>query len=145
MRRREFITLIGGVAAIPLAAGAQQTERVRRFGVLMSTAADDPVGQARIAAFRQGLQKLGWTEGQNVRIDIRWAGGNADLHRKFAAELVALTPDVVLDTASPTVAALQGASRTVRIAFAHAVDPVGAGFVDSLSRPGGSNLIACGT
>ena len=84
MRRREFITLIGGVAAMPLAAGAQQTERVRRFGVLMSTAADDPVGQARIAAFRQGLQKLGWTEGQNVRIDIRWAGGNADLDRKFA-------------------------------------------------------------
>ncbi len=118
---------------------------MRRFGVLMSTAADDPVGQARIAAFRQGLQKLGWTEGQNVRIDIRWAGGNADLDRKFAAELVALTPDVVLATASPTVAALQGASRTVPIAFAHAVDPVGAGFVDSLSRPGGSNLIACGT
>ena len=138
MRRREFITLIGGVAAIPLAAGAQQTERVRRFGVLMSTAADDPVGQARIAAFRQGLQKLGWTEGQNVRIDIRWAGGNADLDRKFAAELVALTPDVILATASPTVAALQGASRTVPIVFAHAVDPVGAGFVDSLSRPGGN-------
>jgi len=138
MRRREFITLIGGVAAMPLAAGAQQTERVRRFGVLMSTAADDPVGQARIAAFRQGLQKLGWTEGQNVRIDIRWAGGNADLDRKFAAELVALTPDVILATASPTVAALQGASRTVPIVFAHAVDPVGAGFVDSLSRPGGN-------
>lgn len=138
MRRREFITLIGGAAAIPLVAGAQQTERVRRFGVLMSTAADDPVGQARIAAFRQGLQKLGWTEGQNVRIDIRWAGGNADLDRKFAAELVALTPDVILATASPTVAALQGASRTVPIVFAHAVDPVGAGFVDSLSRPGGN-------
>jgi putative ABC transport system substrate-binding protein len=144
MRRREFITLIGGVATIPLAARAQ-TERVRRFGVLMSTAADDPVGQARIAAFRQGLKKLGWTEGQNVRIDVRWAGGNADLDRKFAAELVALTPDVILATASPTVAALQGASRTVPIVFAHAVDPVGAGFVDSLSRPGGSNLIACGT
>ena len=138
MRRREFITLIGGAAAIPLVAAAQQPERVRRFGVLMSTAADDPVGQARIAAFRQGLQKLGWTEGQNVRIDIRWAGGNADLDRKFAAELVALTPDVILATASPTVAALQGASRTVPIVFAHAVDPVGAGFVDSLSRPGGN-------
>ena len=137
MRRREFITLIGGVATIPLAARAQ-TERVRRFGVLMSTAADDPVGQARIAAFRQGLKKLGWTEGQNVRIDVRWAGGNADLDRKFAAELVALTPDVILATASPTVAALQGASRSVPIVFAHAVDPVGAGFVDSLSRPGGN-------
>ncbi len=138
MRRREFISLIGGAVAIPLVAGAEQTERVRRFGVLMSIAADDPVGQARIAAFRQGLQKLGWTEGQNVRIDIRWAGGNADLDRKFAAELVALAPDVILATASPTVAALQGASRTVPIVFAHAVDPVGAGFVDSLSRPGGN-------
>lgn len=87
----------------------------------MSTSADDPVGQARIAAFRQGLQKFCWTEGENVRIDIRWAGGNADLDRKFATELVALTPDVILATASPTVAALQGASRTVPIVFAHAV------------------------
>jgi len=106
--------------------------------VLMSTTADDPVGQARITSFRQGLQKLGWTDGKNVRIDIRWAGGNADLDRKFAAELVALTPDVILATASPTVAALQGATRTVSIVFAHAVDPVGAGFVDSLARPGGN-------
>jgi putative ABC transport system substrate-binding protein len=138
MRRREFITLVGGAAAIPLVAGAQQPERVRRIGVLMSTAADDPVGQARITAFRQGLQKLGWAEGKNVRIDIRWAGGNADLDRKFAAELVALTPDVILATASPTVAALQGATRTVPIVFAHAVDPVGAGFVDGLARPGGN-------
>src|SRR5499427_5261264 len=138
MRRREFITLIGGAAAIPLVAAAQQPERARRFGVLMSTAADDPVGQARIAAFRQGLQKLGWTEGQNVQIDIRWAGGNADLDRKFAAELVSLTPDVILATASPTVAALQGATRTVPVVFAHSVDPVGAGFVDSLARPGGN-------
>ena len=138
MRRREFITLVGGAAAIPLVAGAQQPEPVRRIGVLMSTAADDPVGQARITAFRQGLQKLGWAEGKNVRIDIRWAGGNADLDRKFAAELVPLTPDVILATASPTVAALQGATRTVPIVFAHAVDPVGAGFVDSLARPGGN-------
>ena len=138
MRRREFITLVGGAAAIPLVAGAQQPEPVRRIGVLMSTAADDPVGQARITAFRQGLQKLGWAEGKNVRIDIRWAGGNADLDRKFAAELVPLTPDVILATASPTVAALQGATRTAPIVFAHAVDPVGAGFVDSLARPGGN-------
>ena len=138
MRRREFITLVGGAAAIPLVAGAQQPEPVRRIGVLMSTAADDPVGQARITAFRQGLQKLGWAEGKNVRIDIRWAGGNADLDRKFAAELVPLTPDVILATASPTVAALQGATRTVPIVFAHAVDPVGAGFVDGLARPGGN-------
>src|SRR6476620_11705106 len=138
MRRREFITLIGGVAAMPLAAGAQQTERVRRFGVLMSTAAADPEGQARIAAFRQGLQKLGWTEGQNTQVDVRWGGGDADLDRRFAAELVALKPDVILATASSTVAALQGATRTVPIVFAHAADPVAAGFVDSLARPGGN-------
>jgi putative ABC transport system substrate-binding protein len=104
----------------------------------MSTAADDREGQARIAAFRQGLQKLGWIEGQNVRLDIRWGGGDADLDRRFAAELVALTPDVILATASSTVAALQGATRTVPVVFAHAVDPVAAGFVDSLARPGGN-------
>jgi ABC-type uncharacterized transport system substrate-binding protein len=138
MRRREFITLIGGAVAMPLVAGAQQRERIRRIGVLMSTAAADPEGQARIAAFRQGLQKLGWTEGQNAQVDVRWAGGDADLDRRFAAELVALTPDVVLATASSTVAALQGATRTVPIVFAHAVDPVAAGFVDSLARPGGN-------
>ncbi|MGA7681496.1 MAG: ABC transporter substrate-binding protein, partial [Pseudolabrys sp.] len=110
----------------------------RRVGVLMSTAADDREGPARIAAFRQGLQKLGWIEGQNVRLDIRWGGGDADLDRRFAAELVALTPDVILATASSTVAALQGATRTVPVVFAHAVDPVAAGFVDSLARPGGN-------
>ena len=135
MRRREFITLIGSAAAVPLVAGAQPSESMRRVGVLMSTAADDREGQARIAAFRQGLQKLGWIEGQNVRLDIRWGGGDADLDRRFAAELVALTPDVILATASSTVAALQGATRTVPVVFAHAVDPVAAGFVDSLARP----------
>ncbi|MGB9059641.1 MAG: ABC transporter substrate-binding protein [Pseudolabrys sp.] len=138
MRRREFITLIGSAAVVPLVAGAQPSESMRRVGVLMSTAADDREGQARIAAFRQGLQKLGWIEGQNVRLDIRWGGGDADLDRRFAAELVALTPDVILATASSTVAALQGATRTVPVVFAHAVDPVAAGFVDSLSRPGGN-------
>jgi putative ABC transport system substrate-binding protein len=138
MRRREFITLIGGSVAMPLVAGAQQRERMRQIGVLMSTAAADPEGQARIAAFRQGLQKLGWTEGQNAQIDVRWSGGDADLDRRFAAELVALTPDVILATASSTVAALQGVTRTVPIVFAHAVDPVAAGFVDSLARPGGN-------
>jgi len=138
MRRREFIALVGGLATIPLVSAAQQTERVRRIGVLMSTGADDPEGQARITAFRQGLQKLGWAEGQNVVIETRWAGGNADLDRKFAAELAALTPDIILATASQTVAALQLATRTVPIVFAHAVDPVGAGFVDSLPRPGGN-------
>src|SRR5262245_14853855 len=95
MRRREFIALVGGLATIPLVSAAQQTERVRRIGVLMSTGADDPEGQARITAFRQGLQKLGWAEGQNVVIETRWAGGNADLDRKFAAELAALTPDII--------------------------------------------------
>ena len=138
MRRREFITLIGSAAVVPLVARAQPSESMRRVGVLMSTAADDREGQARIAAFRQGLQKLGWIEGQNVRLDIRWGGGNADLDRRFAAELVALTPDVILATASSTVAALQGATRTVPVVFAHAVDPVAAGFVDSLARPGGN-------
>ena len=138
MRRREFITLIGSAAVVPLVARAQPSESMRRVGVLMSTAADDREGPARIAAFRQGLQKLGWTEGQNVRLDIRWGGGDADLDRRFAAELVALTPDVILATASSTVAALQGATRTVPVVFAHAVDPVAAGFVDSLARPGGN-------
>ena len=139
MRRREFITLLGGAAAaMPLVARAQQRERMRRIGVLMSTAANDPEGQARLAAFRQAFQKLGWTEGQNVQIDIRWDAGDADLDRKFAAELVALTPDAILATASQTVAALQRVTRTVPIVFAHAVDPVGGGFVDSLSRPGGN-------
>ncbi|MGB8187855.1 MAG: ABC transporter substrate-binding protein [Pseudolabrys sp.] len=138
MRRREFITLIGSAAVVPLVARAQPSESTRRVGVLMSTAADDREGPARIAAFRQGLQKLGWIEGQNVRLDIRWGGGDADLDRRFAAELVALTPDVILATASSTVAALQGATRTVPVVFAHAVDPVAAGFVDSLARPGGN-------
>jgi putative ABC transport system substrate-binding protein len=140
MRRREFITLIGSAAVVPLVAGAQPSESMRRVGVLMSTAADDREGQARIAAFRQGLQKLGWIEGQNVRLDIRWGGGDADLDRRFAAELVALTPDVILATASSTVAAPQGATRTVPVVFAHAVDPVAAGFVDSLARPGGNAI-----
>jgi putative ABC transport system substrate-binding protein len=120
----------------PIATWAQQ--RVASIGVLMSTAANDPEGQARITEFQQTLQKLGWTEGQNVRIDVRWAGGDAALDRKFATELAALTPDVILATASQTVAALQAVTQTVPIVFAHAVDPVGAGFADSLARPGGN-------
>ncbi len=137
MRRRDFVTLLGGTAVLwPIAAWAQR-EQTARIGVLMSVG-DDPEGQARITAFRQGLQKLGWTEGQNVRIDVRWAAGDAALERKFAAELAALAPDVILATASPTVAALQAVTRTVPIVFAHTVDPVGAGFVDSLARPGGN-------
>jgi putative ABC transport system substrate-binding protein len=139
MRRRDFIKLFGGVAtAWPRVARAQQREQIARIGVLMSAAAEDPEGQSRFAAFRQALQKLGWTEGQNVRIDVRWAAADAALERKFATELVSLTPDVILATASPTVAALQSVTRTVPIVFAHSVDPVGAGFVDSLARPGGN-------
>jgi putative tryptophan/tyrosine transport system substrate-binding protein len=139
VRRREFITLLGaGAAAWPLAARAQQPERMRRIGVLLSTAADDPESSARTASFLKGLQQLGWIEGRNLRIDIRWAAGDAELYRKYAAELVALAPDVILASSSPTVAALQAATRTVPIVFAHAVDPVGAGFVDSLARPGGN-------
>jgi putative ABC transport system substrate-binding protein len=139
MRRREFITLLGGVAvAWPLAAGAQQAERVRRVGVLMNLASDDAEGQARLAAFHQGLQQLGWTVGRNVQIDYRWGAGNVDRIRKFAAELVALAPDVILSTGSPSVAALQQATHTVPIVFVTVVDPVSSGFVDSLARPGGN-------
>jgi putative ABC transport system substrate-binding protein len=140
MRRREIIAMLGGAAAVawPLTARAQQAERLRRVGVLMDQALDDTASSPRTAAFLRGLQQLGWTEGRNVRIDTRWTAGNADLQRKYAAELVALAPDVILATASPTVAALQAATRTVPIVFAHAADPVGAGFVDSLARPGGN-------
>jgi putative tryptophan/tyrosine transport system substrate-binding protein len=139
MKRREFITLLGGAAAAwPLAAHAQQPERMRRIGVLMNTAADDPEGKARVAAFLQGLQQLGWTDGRNVRIDIRWGGGDTGRIRRYAAELVSLAPDVTLASASPAVAALQEATRTVPIVFVVVADPVGAGFVDSLARPGGN-------
>jgi ABC-type uncharacterized transport system substrate-binding protein len=140
VRRREFITLLGGAAATwPLAARAQQPERMRRIGVLMNSSATDSEGKARFAAFLQGLQQLGWTDGRNVRMDIRWgATGDIDGIRKYAAELVALSPDVILATTTPSIAALQQATRTVPIVFAMVVDPVGAGFVESLARPGGS-------
>ena len=129
---------MGSAAAWPLAAHAQQSGRLRRIGVVMNLAADDPGGQARVAAFLQGLQQLGWTDGRNVRIDIRWGVGNADDIRKDAAELVALAPDVILATAIPAVAALQQATRTIPIVFVQVIDPVGGGLVDSLSRPGGN-------
>ena len=124
--------------AWPLAARAQQPERMRRIGVLMSLAADDPEAQARIAAFLQGLQQLGWTDGRNVRIDTRWGAGDADDIRKYAAELVALAPDVILATGAAAVGPLLQATRTVPIVFVNVADPVGAGFVDSLARPGGN-------
>ena len=137
MRRREFITLLGGAAAAwPLAARAQPRERMRRIGVLMNTAADDPEGRARLAAFLQELQQLGWTDGRNVRIDTRWGAGDAERFRRYAAELVALAPDVILAAGSPVMGALQQATRTVPIVFALVADPVGSGYVASLARPG---------
>src|SRR5262249_31734245 len=131
-------TLGGAAAAWPLAAGAQQPERMRRVGVLMNLTADDPETSARVTAFAQGLQQLGWTDGRNVRIDYRWSAGDADRSRKYAAELVALAPDVILANGSPAVAPLQQLTRTVPIVFVYIVDPVGAGFVESLPRPGGN-------
>jgi len=136
IQRRQLITLLGGAVAWPLAARAQQGERMRRIGVLMSTAENDAESSARSGAFLRSLRQLGWIEGRNIRIDTRWSSGNADLDRKYAAELVAMAPDIILASSSPTVAALQVATRTVPIVFAHAVDPVGAGFVESLTRPG---------
>jgi ABC-type uncharacterized transport system substrate-binding protein len=140
MKRRHFITLLGGAAAAwPLAARTQQPERVRRIGVLMASAADDSENQARMAAFLQGLAQLGWTDGRNVRIDTRWATTNADDLRRHAAELAALAPDVlVAATGTATVGPLLQATRTVPIVFVAVVDPVGAGFVASLGRPGGN-------
>jgi putative tryptophan/tyrosine transport system substrate-binding protein len=138
MRRREFITLLGGTAATwPLAARAQQTDRIRRIGVFMNLAADDPEGQARNTAFVQALQQLGWTDGRNARIDTRW-GTDAVSTRKYAAELLALAPDVILASASTATSALQQTTRTVPIVFVTVIDPVGAGYVESLARPGGN-------
>jgi putative tryptophan/tyrosine transport system substrate-binding protein len=136
--RREFITLLGGAAAWPLAARAQQGERIRRIGVLMNLAVDDPESQARNAAFLQALQQLGWTDGRNVHIDTRWAAAGADRFRRYAAELVALAPDVILASSNPGVAALQQETRNVPIVFVLVVDPVGSGYVASLARPGGN-------
>lgn len=138
MRRREFISLIGSVAAWPLAARAQQPERMRRIGILMLFAEDDPAGKIRIAAFIEGLQQLGWTVGRNIEIDIRWGAADAVRSRRQAAELVTLAPDVVLAGASEATAALREATRTVPIVFVGVTDPVGAGYVASLARPGGN-------
>jgi putative tryptophan/tyrosine transport system substrate-binding protein len=139
MKRRAFITLLGGaVASWPLAARAQQSERVRRVGVLVPLAADDPQSQRRITAFVQGLEAAGWTDGRNIRIDIRWTAGDTDRMRRHAAELVALAPDVILASGGTVVGALLEASRSVPIVFTLTVDPVGAGFVASLARPGGN-------
>jgi ABC-type uncharacterized transport system substrate-binding protein len=138
VKRREFMTLLGGAAAWPLAARAQQVEKVRRIGVLQPLAADDPESPARVTAFAQGLQQFGWTDGRNVRIDYRWAAGDTDRYRRYAAELVALAPDVILASSSPAMMSLQQLTRTMPIVFVSVVDPVGAGFVESLARPGGN-------
>jgi putative ABC transport system substrate-binding protein len=139
LRRRDFITLLGGAAVTwPLAARAQQGERMRRIGVLMNLASDDAEGQARNAAFLQGLQESGWTVGRNVRIDYRWAAGNADRTRKYAAELVEIAPDVILASGGTMVGPLLQATRAIPIVFTLTPDPVGAGYVASLARPGGN-------
>src|SRR5436190_465241 len=140
MRRRDFIALTGGAAALaPLVALAQQADRMRHIGVLIGLAADDPESQARTAAFAQGLAQLGWADGRNVQVDTRWATTNPDDIRRHAAELVALAPDVILSaTGTLTVAPLLQATRTVPIVFAVVIDPVGAGFVTSLAEPGGN-------
>ncbi|MFZ0058413.1 MAG: ABC transporter substrate-binding protein, partial [Pseudolabrys sp.] len=139
MQRREFITLLGSAAATwPLAVRAQQPERMRRIGVLSSLAADDAEAQARLAAFVRGLRELGLTEGRDVRIDVRWGAGNPDDARKYAAELLALAPDVILASGGTVVGTLLQATRTVPIVFTQIADPVGGGLVASMSRPGGN-------
>jgi putative ABC transport system substrate-binding protein len=139
VKRRQFITLLGGAAAVwPFVARAQQPERVGRVGVLMNLAADDPEGLARFAVFVQELQQLGWNEGRNMRIDHRWAGGSVELFRKYALELVALAPDVILACGFPSMVALHPVTHSVPVVFVLVSDPVGAGFVESLARPGGN-------
>jgi putative ABC transport system substrate-binding protein len=138
MKRREFIALMAGAAAMPLAARAQPAERMRRIGLLQGGADDNSDVQARNAAFLQGMQQLGWIEGRNIKIDYRFAAGNPERTRRYAAELIALAPDVILASGSSTTGPLRLATRTVPIVFAIVPDPVGAGFVNSLSRPGGN-------
>ena len=139
MRRRKFITLLGGAAvAWPFSVRAQQGERMRRIGVLMFTTSDEPESQARITAFGQGLQEAGWSVGRNVRIDVRWSGGDFERVRRVAQELVSLGPDVLVAGIGPTTQAFQQISRTLPIVFAQSVDPVGLGIVKSMARPGGN-------
>ncbi len=137
MKRRTFIAGLGSAAVWPITARGQQPERLRRIGLLLGTTADDSDSQVRLAVFRQSLQQLGWTDGRNLRIDYRWAAGNAENYRKYAAELVALAPDVILAPGFSVGPMIQ-ATRTVPIVFVFTTDPVGSGFVDSLSRPGGN-------
>jgi putative ABC transport system substrate-binding protein len=138
MRRREFITLVGGATVWPLTAQAQQPERMRRIGVLTLFASDDPVEQTRVLAFTQALAQLGWTDGRNVRIDLRWGAGDPERIRRYAAELVALAPDVILAVTSSATGPLLQVTRAVPIVFVTVGEPVGAGFVETLARPGGN-------
>src|SRR6516165_2036814 len=138
MKRREFIAGLGAAAAWPVAARAHQGERMRRIGVLMNLAADDPETLRRMAAFVQGLQELGWTDGRNERIDYRYGLGDADRYRRYAAELVALAPDVLLANGASILGPLQQVTRTLPIVFVQTNDPVGGGYVASLARPGGN-------
>ena len=139
MRRREFITLLGGAAAAwPLVARAQQGNQMRRIGVLMLFAENDPVAMAQLSGFMQGLAEIGWTDGRNLRMEIRWGGGDVNRIRTFAKELVALQPDVILAHGTPATAALQRETRTIPIVFVTVTDPVGDGFVAGLPHPGGN-------
>ena len=139
MKRRDFITLLGGAAAAwPLAARAQQRERMRRIGVLLTYAADDPIGQARLLALAQELAQSGWTNGRNVRMDLRWGATDPERIRSYAAELIALAPDVIVATGSAAVGSLLQGTRAIPIVFVQVAEPVGAGFVETLPRPGGN-------
>src|SRR5512132_4394008 len=138
VRRREFLTLVGAAVAWPIAARAQQPDRMRRLGVLMGFAERDREGQAFVAAFRGGLQKLGWVEGRNIRIDYRWTGLDKELMQRFAKELVALQPDLILTQSTPATAELLQQTRTIPIVFGLLADPIGSGFVASFPRPGGN-------
>ena len=138
LQRREFITLLGGVAAWPLAARAQQPERVRRIGVLVSSDEKDPVYKSCVSAFTQALAGLGWTDGRNVRIDLRWNGGDTNLMPAFAQELVGLQPDIIVASSTAATVALQRETRTIPIVFASVSDPVATGIVPGLNQPGGN-------
>jgi len=138
VKRREFITLLGGAATWPLAARAQQRERMRRIGVLMNLSESEAAAQGSVAAFRQRLNDLGWADSRNTQIEIRWAAGDAELYRRFAAELVSFVPDVILAATTAAVRALKGASASAPIVFVGVIDPVGSGLIASLARPGGN-------
>ena len=138
MRRREFITLLGGAAAWPLAARAQQPDRMRLIGVLMGYVESDRAAQSWVAAFRGALTKLGWTEGSNLRVELRWSANDADRMRTLAKELVDLRPDAILGATTPVVGALARETRTISIVFAGVSDPIGSGFVANLAHPGGN-------